>query len=200
MSEWLDPVRRVLDESPAAPAFFFRDDDVGRADGRLAPLLVLFAQHAVPIDLAVIPQALAPAAARPARPGAGRRAACRRGARWADRDHAPSRAHGHGGARASRRAPRAPRPSPTSAVPHHGIPRGRAVRRRMRRRMRVTGSISDLARVRTFLRQWCDARVALDRLEVSHLTVGASGPLRALYEGPGPAGRGLRLVAWRVEA
>jgi len=63
MSEWLDPVRRVLDESPAARAFFFRDDDVGRADGRLAPLLDLFARHAVPIDLAVIPQALAPAAA-----------------------------------------------------------------------------------------------------------------------------------------
>src|SRR5437867_7417220 len=63
MSDWLDPVRRVLDESPAPPAFFFRDDDVGRADGRLAPLLDLFARHAVPIDLAVIPQALAPAAA-----------------------------------------------------------------------------------------------------------------------------------------
>src|SRR5438067_1481640 len=63
MSEWLDPVRRVLEESPAARAFFFRDDDVGRADGRLAPLLDLFARHAVPIDLAVIPQALAPAAA-----------------------------------------------------------------------------------------------------------------------------------------
>ena len=64
----------------------------------------------------------------------------------------------------------------------------------------MTGSISDLARVRTFLRQWCDARVALDRLEVSHLTVGACGPLRALYEGPGPDGRVLRLVARRVEA
>src|SRR5438552_8244481 len=70
----------------------------------------------------------------------------------------------------------------------------------MRRRMRVTGSISDLARVRTFLRQWCDARVALDRLEVSHVTVGARGPLRALYEGPGPDGRVLRLAARRVEA
>ncbi|TMB03330.1 MAG: polysaccharide deacetylase [Deltaproteobacteria bacterium] len=63
MSQWLDPLRRVLDEAPARLAFFFRDDDVGRADERLHPLLDLFSRHAVPIDLAVIPQALAPAVA-----------------------------------------------------------------------------------------------------------------------------------------
>ena len=63
MSQWLDPLRRVLDEAPARLAFFFRDDDVGRADERLHPLLDLFSQHTVPIDLAVIPQALAPAVA-----------------------------------------------------------------------------------------------------------------------------------------
>jgi len=64
----------------------------------------------------------------------------------------------------------------------------------------LTGAIPDLARVRAFLRQWCDAEVALDRLEVSHLSVGLDGPRRALYEGPGPGGQVLRLVAQRMEA
>ena len=64
----------------------------------------------------------------------------------------------------------------------------------------MTGAIPDLARVRAFLRQWCDAEVALDRLEVSHLSVGLDGPRRALYEGPGPGGQVLRLVAQRMEA
>src|SRR5437899_709769 len=48
--------------------------------------------------------------------------------------------------------------------------------------------------------QGCDAVVTLDRLEVNHLTVGACGPLRALYEGPGPDGHVLRLAARQVEA
>jgi len=64
----------------------------------------------------------------------------------------------------------------------------------------LTGAIPDLARVRAFLRQWCDAEVALDRLEVSHLSVGPDGPRRALYEGPGPDGQVLRLIAQRMEA
>ena len=64
----------------------------------------------------------------------------------------------------------------------------------------MTGAIPDLARVRAFLRQWCDAEVALDRLEVSHLSVGLDGPRRALYEGPGPGGQMLRLIAQRMEA
>src|SRR5439155_722404 len=49
-------------------------------------------------------------------------------------------------------------------------------------------------------RPWCDAEVALDRLEVSHLSVGPDGPRRALYEGPGLDGQVLRLVAQRMEA
>ncbi|TMB01046.1 MAG: aminoglycoside phosphotransferase family protein [Deltaproteobacteria bacterium] len=64
----------------------------------------------------------------------------------------------------------------------------------------MTDPIPDLARVRAFLRPWCDADVALDCLEVSHVTVGPGGPLRALYEGTGPDGRVLRLVAQRVKA
>ena len=64
----------------------------------------------------------------------------------------------------------------------------------------MTGAIPDLARVRAFLRHWCDAEVALDRLEVSHLSVGPDGPRRALYEGPGPGGQVLRLIAQRMEA
>src|SRR5207302_1692771 len=76
---------------------------------------------------------------------------------------------------------------------HHGVPG-------VNPGVILTGSPSDLARVRAFLRPWCDPDVALDRLEVSHLTVGADGPLRALYEGPGPHGQMLRLVAQRVEA
>jgi len=62
----------------------------------------------------------------------------------------------------------------------------------------LTGAVVDLARVRTFLRRWCDTEVALDRLEVSHLTVGPDGLQRVLYEGPGPGGQVLRLVAQRV--
>jgi len=62
----------------------------------------------------------------------------------------------------------------------------------------LTGAVVDLARVRTFLRRWCDTEVALDRLEVSHLTVGPDGLQRVLYEGPGPGGQVLRLVGQRV--
>jgi peptidoglycan/xylan/chitin deacetylase (PgdA/CDA1 family) len=58
MSTWLDPLRRALDEAPAPAEFFFRDDDVGWRDDRLFRLLDLFAEHAAPIDLAVIPSAL----------------------------------------------------------------------------------------------------------------------------------------------
>jgi hypothetical protein len=62
---WLDPLRRELDAAPAPRTFFFRDDDAGWASGRLLSLLDLFAQYAVPLDLAVIPAALdSPLAAR----------------------------------------------------------------------------------------------------------------------------------------
>jgi hypothetical protein len=39
-------------------AFFFRDDDAGWADDRLFELLNCFSKFAIPIDLAVIPQAI----------------------------------------------------------------------------------------------------------------------------------------------
>ena len=63
MSAWLDPVRRALDETPGPLSFFFRDDDVGRADDLLTALLDRFVRRGIPLDLAVIPQALLPAAA-----------------------------------------------------------------------------------------------------------------------------------------
>src|SRR5712691_10059955 len=75
MVAWLDPVRRALDAAAVPAAFFFRDDDVGWSDERLVPLLDLFEAHDVPVDLAIIPQALPGAAATTlaARAGGGRR-------------------------------------------------------------------------------------------------------------------------------
>lgn len=64
MSSWLDPFRQALDTAAAPIPFFCRDDDIGWGDDRLFALLGLFAAYAVPIDLAVIPQALTPALAR----------------------------------------------------------------------------------------------------------------------------------------
>jgi predicted deacetylase len=58
MTAWLDPLRRALDAAPRPAAFFFRNDDVGREDSRLFPLLDLFEARALPVDLAVIPAAL----------------------------------------------------------------------------------------------------------------------------------------------
>ena len=45
--DWLDPLRRALDASPAPATFFFRDDDVGWSDDRLFSLLDLFARKGV---------------------------------------------------------------------------------------------------------------------------------------------------------
>ncbi|HKN96105.1 MAG TPA: hypothetical protein VJX10_03225 [Pseudonocardiaceae bacterium] len=53
----LDGLHRPVD-------FFFRDDDVGWGDDRLWPLLDLFAEHALPVDLAVIPTELTESLAR----------------------------------------------------------------------------------------------------------------------------------------
>ena len=64
MSGWLDPVRNALDRSPEPITFFFRDDDGGWSDDRLFKLLDLFADYDLPLDLAMIPQALTPALAR----------------------------------------------------------------------------------------------------------------------------------------
>lgn len=65
MSGWLEPLRRALDAADRPVTFFFfRDDDVGWADDRLWLLLDRFASFALPVDLAVIPAALAPEPAR----------------------------------------------------------------------------------------------------------------------------------------
>jgi predicted deacetylase len=57
-TNWLDPLRKTMDEAPGPISFFFRNDDVGWADARLFDLLVLFAHYNVPIDLAVIPKSI----------------------------------------------------------------------------------------------------------------------------------------------
>jgi peptidoglycan/xylan/chitin deacetylase (PgdA/CDA1 family) len=54
----LTSVREALDAAPGPRTYFFRDDDAGWASDRLFALLDLFARHAVPIDVAVIPAAL----------------------------------------------------------------------------------------------------------------------------------------------
>jgi len=54
---WLDPLRARLDEALAPVTFFFRDDDAGWDDPRLFALLDRFDEHALPLDLAVIPAA-----------------------------------------------------------------------------------------------------------------------------------------------
>jgi hypothetical protein len=56
----LDPLRQALDTAQRPVTFFFRDDDVGWGNTQLFVLLDLFAEHELPIDLAVIPQALIP--------------------------------------------------------------------------------------------------------------------------------------------
>jgi len=73
MATWLDPVRRALDEAAVPSTFFFRNDDAGWADERLHPLLDVFEDHGVPVDLAIIPQALSPAGAAALAARTGRR-------------------------------------------------------------------------------------------------------------------------------
>lgn len=60
MSAWLEPIARALDARTSPVAVFFRDDDAGWADERLFALLTLFDRLEMPIDLAVIPEAIAP--------------------------------------------------------------------------------------------------------------------------------------------
>ena len=60
---WLDPVRKALDAARAPIGIFFRDDDAGWDDPRLAALLEVFEEPLIPLDLAVIPQALTAALA-----------------------------------------------------------------------------------------------------------------------------------------
>jgi hypothetical protein len=68
---WLDPVQAALDAAPAPVDVFFRDDDAGWRDDRLLALLDLFDEHALPLDLAVIPAALGNALAAELRARAG---------------------------------------------------------------------------------------------------------------------------------
>src|ERR1041385_7706803 len=73
LTNWLDPVRKRLDEAAGPITFFFRNDDVGWEDERLFELLDVFWQYEVPIDLAVIPKAISrETAARLRRQVAGR--------------------------------------------------------------------------------------------------------------------------------
>src|SRR5260370_13714816 len=64
MSDWLEPVRRILDRSPEPVRFFVTDDNVGREDERLYEMLDVFATHEIPIDLGVIPDLLSDSLAR----------------------------------------------------------------------------------------------------------------------------------------
>ena len=52
---WLDPVRRALDERPDPCPVFFRDDDAGQDNARLAAMLEVFEEHRIGVDVAVIP-------------------------------------------------------------------------------------------------------------------------------------------------
>jgi hypothetical protein len=61
---WLRPLEAALDAAAAPVTFFFRDDDAGWADARLATLLDVFARREVPIDLAAIPVSVTPPLAR----------------------------------------------------------------------------------------------------------------------------------------
>ena len=58
MNDWLAPVREALDARATPVATFVRDDDGGWADDRLFAMLDVFERHGVPIDVAVIPEAL----------------------------------------------------------------------------------------------------------------------------------------------
>lgn len=58
MTAWLDPLRKLLDESDTGIQFFFRDDDVGWANDEFRALLACFRSYSVPLDIAVIPSAL----------------------------------------------------------------------------------------------------------------------------------------------
>ena len=47
-----------LDETAQPVEVFFRDDDAGWEDERLLELIARFAEHGLPLDLAVIPAEL----------------------------------------------------------------------------------------------------------------------------------------------
>lgn len=60
MKNWSDGLRRVLDGCEHAVPVFFRDDDGGWNDPALRALVERFADHGVPLDVALIPSAVTP--------------------------------------------------------------------------------------------------------------------------------------------
>src|SRR5262249_37874874 len=64
VTAWLEPLREALDLAPRPVSVFFRDDDAGWRDDRLFPVLDLFEERALPLDLAVIPAFPRPMLAR----------------------------------------------------------------------------------------------------------------------------------------
>jgi hypothetical protein len=88
MMRWLDPVEQQLDAAPAPVDVFFRDDDAGWRDDLLVPLLDLFGEHALPLDLAVIPAALGERTAAELRARAGPRLGLHQHG-FAHRNHEP---------------------------------------------------------------------------------------------------------------
>lgn len=58
MADWLKAITDVLDRTENPVRLFFRDDDAGWSNNELYSLLDMFAQTAMPIDLAVIPKGL----------------------------------------------------------------------------------------------------------------------------------------------
>jgi hypothetical protein len=55
----IEPIARALDERATPVTVFFRDDDAGWGDEELFALLALFERLEMPLDLAVIPDAIA---------------------------------------------------------------------------------------------------------------------------------------------
>lgn len=64
MQRWLRSLDAALEGCATPTTFFFRDDDGGWCDDRLLRLVELFDARLVPLDVAVIPDALTPALAR----------------------------------------------------------------------------------------------------------------------------------------
>lgn len=57
-ADWLEPVRRALQNRNRPVKVFFRNDDAGVENERLFHLLGVFENFAVPLDIAVIPKAV----------------------------------------------------------------------------------------------------------------------------------------------
>lgn len=89
MNRWIDPLLTQLDQTPAGPAWFFRDDDAGWADQHLLAVADVFGRSGVILDVAAIPAAVSPALSQKLRPrvAAGEVAVHQHG--WAHVNHQP---------------------------------------------------------------------------------------------------------------